>query len=220
MADLRIGRFAACLVLGSILAVSAACFGPSATDRQAIAGLQSAAATVQAELVQTPTVAARTATPPTVVATSASASLSGLLAPQPLTLTPPAIVGAAMVVSTDTGDRVAVTANSVRDSFQAASQYNKAKGRWTVIDWTITNRGGTTVNVSPYDFRLQTTDGFVVMKGNHGGMPAPELWGGKLSPGQTERGFVAYDVPAGSVLKSAIYEPLANPQFVIASLTP
>jgi len=204
------------IVAGVIgLSLAAACsVGPSAGSQQA-RSFATAAAALQAQLSPTPVVTAQAPLP---VASPVPSILSSPLAQAFAALPPRA--GQPVAVTTDAGERLTVTVNAVVDPAQSANKYNQPKGRFVTIDWTLRNDGPIGHSVSTFAFELQTSDGRVYKRGLSAGLPEPELISGTVGQGQVVRGYVSYDVPVGSTLQSAIYQPLGNRQFVIADLTP
>ena len=141
-------------------------------------------------------------------------------APPPPAPAAPAVkrVGETTILTTPSGLRLAITAHDVTDPAQSSNRFNAPDGRYVVVDWSIKNEGVVDFDPGYGDFKIQTADGFVVQRGNHAGHRAPQLDTAKLAPGQQVRGFLAYDVPAGQVLKALIYQPSGGRQFVIAEL--
>lgn len=207
-------------------ALSGACTGgQSAADKQQVRDLQATVAALQAQLSRTPPAATAIATPTATASLVITPAASAILTPRVgapaslLTPTSPPKVGDTVPITLESGERLEVTVNSVIDPATSTHPYNKAKGRWVVLDWTISNRGSIGHRVNIYACLLQTADGFMLNLGNSAGLPQPELISGMLGPGQTVRGFVPYDVATGAKLKAVVYQPLGNRQFVVADLT-
>ena len=210
----------------SVLAAAlvAACGrGPARTEKQQMHDLQATVAALQAQLSRTAPATNAIATP---VATSVApaAGSSGVLAPpagtaRSLLAAPlPPKPGETVPITLESGERLEVAINNLIDPAVSTHPFNKAKGRWVVVDWTIANRGSIGHRVNIFACLLQTADGFMLKVGNSAGLPQPELISGLLGPGQSVRGFVPYDVASGARLKSVIYQPLGNRQFVVADL--
>ena len=194
---------------------------PEAKTSQAMAP---AVAALQAQLSPTPLAApapAATAPPPASAAPAATRApgVLGSSLSQALASAPP-VVGQPVAVTTEAGEKLTVTVNAIVDPAPSSFKYNQPKGRFVVLDWSIRNDGSIEHAVSPFAFQLQTADGFMYRFGISAGLPQPDMHSGSVGPGQSMRGYLAYDVPAGSTLKSAIYQPLGNRQFVIAGFTP
>lgn len=128
-------------------------------------------------------------------------------------------IGTTHELTSDAGLKIEVTVHALRDQVRSTNQFNAPQGRYVVLDWEVTNEGAKDATVSAYDFKLQTADGYLFTEANHAGLPQPEIASTTLGQGQNVRGFVAYDVPIDAALKSAIYQPSGQRQFVIADLT-
>jgi hypothetical protein len=206
----------------AMLALTAACgVVPAGVETQQSRAMATVVAGLQAQLSSTPvTVARAQTTPPGVAAPAIQApSILGTSLAQALAAAP-ARAGQPMAITTEAGEHLTVTVNAIIDPAQSTNKYNQPKGRFVVIDWTLRNDGSIGHVVSIYEFKLQTADGFLYDRGMSAGLPQPDVISGTVAEGQTVRGYVSYDVPAGAVLKSAIYQPLGNRQFVIADLAP
>lgn len=180
-----------------------------------IAELEATVAALQAQLAHTPspitvtkTITVVTTPPPTPT-------------PSPTPAPPPGgRLGVASLFGTPDGStKVAVTVNAITDPAISSNQFNAPKGRWVVVDWTVTNRGAKNLDVNPLDFKLQTADGFLYSEGNSAGLPEPALDLGTLAPGDTVRGFVAYDVALGARVQKLIYQPGLSKQLTVVDLS-
>lgn len=127
-------------------------------------------------------------------------------------------IGETTVLTMPSGLRLAITAHGITDPVQSSNRANNPSGRWVLIDWSIKNEGTIDFDPGYSDFKLQTMDGFLVQRGNAAGHQRPQLDTARLAPGQQARGYLVYDVPAGQVIKSLIYQPIGGRQFVIAEL--
>jgi hypothetical protein len=127
-------------------------------------------------------------------------------------------IGETSVLTSPSGLRVLVTVNAVEDNARPAQYQSAAKGRYLLVDWTIKKNGSEDFQVSRLDFKLQTSDGFVVDQ-TFTTVREPDLDTATLGPGQLARGWLTYDVPAGKPVVSAIYQPGRARQFVIADLS-
>lgn len=124
-----------------------------------------------------------------------------------------------MLTDTRKKTEFSITANAVRDNARPTNQFVIAEGRFALVDWTIRNEGTEIVQVSASGLKLLTADDYEVEQDTFIGYPGPELqFSLTLGPGQVSRGWMAYDVPRGAVLKSVIYHPYGSPQFIIANL--
>jgi hypothetical protein len=135
----------------------------------------------------------------------------------PVSLTPGKKIGNTTVITGASGLRLAVTVNAFEDGVRSPNPRQVPTGRWAIVDWTIKNEGTTTVSVNRLHFKLQTTDGYVIERDGTT-IREPDLDTERLGPGQIVRGWLAYDVPTGQVLKSIIYQPSGAPQFVVVDL--
>lgn len=136
------------------------------------------------------------------------------------TLTAPPKIGQASTLTNQQGLRIVVTVHGVTDPAESSNQFNKPKGRWALVDWSVKNEGQSNFNVNLLSFKLQTTDGFLYDFGNHAGLREPQLQGsGSLGPGQTVRGYLAYDVASDHKLKSAVFQQFMGRQIVIADIS-
>ncbi len=86
-----------------------------------------------------------------------------------------------------------------------------------MADWTIKNEGTTEIRVNRLHFKLQTTDGYVIER-EGSTIREPDLDTSRIGPGQVVRGWLAYDVPTGQMVKTLIYQPSGARQFVVAEL--
>ena len=126
-------------------------------------------------------------------------------------------VGAELGNNSRSFDVVVTSQGAICDA-ASSNQFNRPNGRWVVIDWQITNDGSENVNVNPFDFVVQTTDGFIIEPGNGAGLPEPQLDLTTLGQGETARGYVVYDVPRNAKIRSLIYQPPGQKQFIIAGV--
>lgn len=128
------------------------------------------------------------------------------------------LVGIPSIFEGRTG-RFSITVNKVTDPSRSTNQFNAAQGRWVLVDWTVTNEGTANLQLSTLDLKLLTRDNFEIGRGNHAGHPEPQIDAfPTLGPGQSIRGFYAYDVPTGALLTGAIYHPTGSPQLLVANL--
>lgn len=183
----------------------------SPADDPRIAALQATIAALQAQLAVTPT-------PQTIVRT-VTVVVTPPPTPSPSATPPPAkVVGNTTVAVGRGGVQLALTVNAIKDPAISTNQFNQPHGRWVSVDWSIVNQGSATQDINPLDFKLQTADGFVIEEGNSAGLPEPRLSLGTLAPGQTQRGYVAYDVPLGAKVQRLFYQPFGSPQIVVVDL--
>lgn len=158
---------------------------------------------------------------PTQVPASGGQQVAATRAPDvpPTATVSPKVIGQPTILESR-GQRFSITVNAVIDPSPSTNQFNTPKGRWVVVDWTIKNEGTANVDISTSYLKLLTADSFEVDRGNHAGHKTPELdyGSGTLGPGQSTRGFIAYDVPTGAKVTAAIYHPLGSPQLPIATL--
>ena len=124
-----------------------------------------------------------------------------------------------MFANRDGTRKISVTVNKIIDPATSSNRFNQPKGRWVVVDWSIVNQGTQSLDINPLDFRLQTTDGFVIAEGNGAGLPEPQLDLATLDPGQSVRGYIAYDVPAGAQIARLFYQPFGSSQLIVVDLT-
>ena len=197
-------------------AVSVASPAASSTDDPRVAALQATIAALQAKLAVTPTPETIVRTVTVVVTPPPTPSPT----PSPSPTPPPAkLVGNTTVAVGRGGVQLALTVNAIKDPAISTNQFNQPNGRWVSVDWSIVNQGSTTQDINPLDFKLQTADGFVIEEGNSAGLPEPRLSLGTLAPGQTQRGYVAYDVPLGAKVQRLFYQPFGSPQIVVVDLS-
>lgn len=140
-------------------------------------------------------------------------------APQP----PPAAsssfggVGQTTLV-TGQGARFVVSVHAVTDPARSTNQFNTAKGRWVLVDYSVENIGSVEFSFSPLALKLQTADAYLIQRGNHAGLREPSLSSGDLAPGQKVRGFLAYDVPSDQRASGLIFQSGGSAQLMVARL--
>lgn len=127
-------------------------------------------------------------------------------------------IGTPVQVVSESGVSLLITAHTVQDNAQSTNPFNAAKGRWVLVEWRVTNDGVRDRQLFSPHLKLLTADNFVITPGNHAGHPEPWLGISTLGPGQTVRGFIAYDVPAGQALASLIFQPSGARQLVVADI--
>lgn len=139
--------------------------------------------------------------------------------PQPTAAAADGRLGQTTTLTAPSGLNVAITVNAVQDPATGTNQFNKPKGRFVVVDWTIKNNGQQDQQINATWFKVQTADSYLVDRANNAGLPEPDLTTSTIGPGQTVRGFLAYDVPAGQQIKAAVFQAPGSRQFVIAALS-
>lgn len=93
------------------------------------------------------------------------------------------------------------------------------QGRWVRLEWSLGNRGQVPFELFGSELRLQTAEGAVLVGDNLPGHSEPRLDRRTIAPGETARGFVSYDVPAGQQPRAAVFEPLGSAALTVAELT-
>lgn len=126
-------------------------------------------------------------------------------------------IGDTTTLTSPSGLRILVTVNAIEDNAKPGRYDSPAQGRYVVVDWTLKNEGNEDLSVNRLDFKLQTSDGYIVERAD-AIVREPDLNTTTLGPGQLVRGWLTYDVPAGKNISSAIYQPGRTRQFVIAEV--
>lgn len=117
----------------------------------------------------------------------------------------------------DTSKVLLVTAMASSDNVPAEHRFNAAKGRWYVVDWRVDNAGAVDVRLGSQELVLQTAGGYVI-EPTYATVREPRLDSRVIGPGQTMRGFLAYDVPSDQQPTAAIYQPQGSRQILIAEI--
>jgi len=116
------------------------------------------------------------------------------------------------------GEDLFYTVNELRDPVDLETGANAGE-RWIAIDVTLT-----ALNNDAYynelSFTLQDSDGYVYESAQWRAAMLPRLGSGRLSAGQTIRGWVTFGVPSSIVLARVLAdEPWPLPTLAIADLT-
>jgi hypothetical protein len=129
---------------------------------------------------------------------------------------PPRVAAAPGRYSDDRGVVLDISVGSLRDGVTSSNQFNRPRGRWAVLNWQVRNEGTSSFTVNPLYLQLQTQDDSLFEKGNHAGLPEPSFPLVTLGPGQSVRGYVAYDLPRGQRVKAAVFQRYGSPLFTVA----
>lgn len=125
-------------------------------------------------------------------------------------------IGDLTVLEASSGLRLVLVVNAVEDNVKPGKYDSAPKGRYMAVDWTIKNEGSVEARVNRLHFKLQTAEGFIIQRTSE--VREPGLSTDVIDPGQTARGWLTYDVPAGARVVYVIYQPPGEPQFIIANL--
>ncbi|CAA9539865.1 MAG: hypothetical protein AVDCRST_MAG73-1808 [uncultured Thermomicrobiales bacterium] len=122
------------------------------------------------------------------------------------------------------GDEIAVvTAIDLTDPFEDFEEFfNPKKGvRYLALEITVESTGGE-VEADPFDFGIQTSDGFFLgggaYVGREDGADPPEFETTEVEEGDTVTGVIFYEVPEDAELSRLFWQPETERLVLVADL--
>jgi hypothetical protein len=126
--------------------------------------------------------------------------------------------GYATPISDPSGIRLLVVLNGVGDFTAHPAVPEPAGGRWITLDLTVMNVGTSDFNLGPSNFQILSGNATIFQASTDDNLPQPQFTPAVLPAGQTLRGTVIFNIPAGQTLQSALFQAAGTTQFVIAPI--